>query len=136
MNTALALACFASAAILATVTLKVAKQVKLNNRMIKNLRKENAEIEKMITEQQQLELDKLIAETKGKFFSITFTKKDGTVRVINGKDKYDRLLKGGESYSRASGYVPFVNRNTETWACARGNTLLKFKCGKSENKIA
>ena len=57
MNTALALACFASAAILATVTLKVAKQVKINNRTLKNLRKENAEIEKMITQEQLKELN-------------------------------------------------------------------------------
>ncbi len=74
------------------------------------------------------ELDNLIAQTKGKFFSITFTKADGTVRVANGKDKYYRLLKGGESTS--NGNVPFVDRNKERWISARAGSVITFKCGK------
>ena len=82
------------------------------------------------------ELDDLIAETKGKFFSITFVKKDGSVRVINGKDKYQRLLNGGVYKIKTAGYVPFVNRNTETWASAHKDAVVTFRCGKLVKEIS
>ena len=84
----------------------------------------------------QTELDNLIAETKGKFFSITFVKKDGSIRVINGKDKYQRLLKGGEYKGATAGFVPFVNRNTETWASAHKDAIVTFRCGKLVKQVS
>jgi hypothetical protein len=83
-------------------------------------------------------LDQLIAETKGKFFSVTFTKKDGSVRTINGKDMYNRLLVGGKFAASESGYVPFINRNASNilnkkggnWVCAKKDEVISFKCGK------
>ena len=84
----------------------------------------------------QTELDNLIAQTKGKFFSITFVKKDGSVRVINGKDKYQRLLKGGVNNVAVAGYVPFVNRNTETWASAHKDAVVTFRCGKLVKQVS
>ena len=84
----------------------------------------------------QTELDNLIAQTKGKFFSITFVKNDGTIRVINGKDKYQRLLKGGVNNIANAGFVPFVNRNTETWASAHKNAVLTFRCGSLVKEIS
>ena len=83
-------------------------------------------------------LDQLIAETKGKFFSVTFTKKDGSVRTINGKDKYRRLLAGGTNRVEGLGYISFVNRNASNiltkkggqWACAHKEGVLTFKCGE------
>ena len=82
-------------------------------------------------------LDQLIAETKGKFFSITFTKKDGSVRTINGKDKYRRLLADGTNRVQEMDYVSFVNRNAAgvktptkgNWAYAHKQEVLTFKCG-------
>lgn len=96
----------------------------------------NQQQNKQMTKTMQTELDNLIAQTKGKFFSITFVKNDGTVRVINGKDKYQRLLKGGSDNVRASGYVPFVNRNTETWASAHKNAVVTFKCGSLVKQVS
>jgi hypothetical protein len=91
---------------------------------------------KAMTPTMQNELDSLIAQTKGKFFSITFVKKDGATRVINGKDKYQRLLKGGVDSVRASGYVPFVNRNTETWASAHKDAVVTFRCGSLVKEVS
>jgi len=75
----------------------------------------------------------LIKATKGKFFSVTFTKKDGTERTINGKDKYFRLIKGTGSPAtdalKAYGYVSFVNRNKESWASAHADSVKSFQCG-------
>ena len=82
------------------------------------------------------QLDQLIADSKGKFFSITFTKKDGTRRTINGKNSYKRLVKGVDSPATAAlksaGYCSFVNRNSSGWVCAHKENLLTFKCGKIE----
>jgi hypothetical protein len=80
-------------------------------------------------------LDQLIAETKGKFFSVTFVKKDGSSRTINGKDKYLRLIAGTKENPnvnpvRNAGYVSFVNRNKESWASAHKDAVLVFKCGE------
>jgi len=78
-------------------------------------------------------LKELIKASKGKFFSITFTKKNGTERTINGKDKYFRLIKGTGSPAtealRELGYVSFVNRNKESWASAHCEAVKSFKCG-------
>jgi hypothetical protein len=81
------------------------------------------------------ELQELINKTKGRFFSITFIKADGTERVINGKDKYERLLKGGVSTVAGAGYTSFVNRNKESWACAKPDSVLVFKCGKTLKNV-
>lgn len=88
---------------------------------------------KAMTPTMQTELDNLIAETKGKFFSITFVKKDGTTRIINSKDKYFRLMKGVGSPAtdalKAAGYRSAVNRNTETWFSVKPEKVKEFKCG-------
>ena len=89
-------------------------------------------------------LDQLITETKGKFFSVTFTKKDGSVRTINGKDMYNRLLVGGKFAASESGYVPFINRNASNilnkkggnWVCAHKNEVVSFKCGKIQAEFS
>ncbi len=89
-------------------------------------------------------LDELIVETKGKFFSITFTKKDGSVRKVNGKDVYKRLLVGGKFAASEKGYVPFVNRNAPNilnkkgggWVCAHKDEVRVFKCGKIQAEFS
>ena len=90
----------------------------------------------------QITLRNLIKNTQGKFFTITFAKKDGTIRTINGKDKYSRLLASpdsphkGKSTVREAGYESFVNRNRETWAAAKDGRVLRFKCGKIEHTFS
>ncbi len=82
------------------------------------------------------QINDLIAQTKGKFFSLTFVKRDGTKRLVNGKDKYLRLLRGGQSTVDAAGYVPFVDRNKEDWICAHNDSLITFRCGKLVQDIS
>jgi hypothetical protein len=91
------------------------------------------EYERMISS----EIDSLVEQTKGRFFSIEFQKKDGSIRKINGKDKYRRLLRGGENNLKKSGYVSFVNRNAKNvlnpkggaWASVHKDSLVTFRCG-------
>lgn len=75
------------------------------------------------------DLKKLILDTKGKFFSITFLKKDGTTRIANGKDVYKRLLNGGTNMVAEAGFTSFVDRNKEGWICAKGERVKSFQCG-------
>ncbi len=81
-------------------------------------------------------IETLIAEAKGKFFSLTFEKKDGTVRTINGKDKYNRLLHGGDNKVAEAGYTSAVNRNKESWFAFKGEKVKSFKCGAIEHTFS
>lgn len=84
------------------------------------------------------ELRNLIQQTNGKFFSVVFRKKDGTLRTANGKDLYRRLLadpsspRAGFNPVQGQGYESFVDRNKESWICAKDENLVAFKCGKLE----
>jgi hypothetical protein len=121
------------------MALMIADEIRCLNKTLDNKRKFIQTLLETETKKQktmQTELDNLIAETKGKFFSITFVKKDGTVRVINGKDKYRRLLKGGVNNVTVAGYVPFVNRNTETWASAHKDAIVTFRCGSLVKEVS
>jgi hypothetical protein len=86
----------------------------------------------------QTKLRNLIQETKGKFFSIKFVKNDGSLRVANGKDIYNRLLapagspRAGKNTVSGAGYESFVDRNKEGWIAAHGEKVVSFKCGKLE----
>jgi len=86
-----------------------------------------------IHEQTAKKIDALIEKTKGKFFTLTFIKKDGTIRTINGKDRYNRLVKGTGSPAtdalKAKGYKNAVNRNRETWVSFMPEKVVEFKCG-------
>ena len=79
-------------------------------------------------------IDNLIAKSKGKFFSITFEKKDGSIRKINGKDRYNRLIKGTGSPAtealKSAGYKSAVNRNGESWFSFMPEKVIEFKCGE------
>lgn len=78
-------------------------------------------------------IDQLIAATKGRFFTLKFQKKDGTIRLVNSKDKYLRLIKGTGSPAtdalKAQGYKNAVNRNSETWFSFMPEKVIEFKCG-------
>lgn len=90
------------------------------------------------TMNQQTKLAKLIQQSKGKFFSVQFIKKDGTKRTANGKDFYLRLLvsqdgaKAVFSPRENPSVTPFIDRNKEGWISASDERLVHFKCGKLE----
>lgn len=47
----------------------------------------------------------IAANTNGKFFTVTFLKKDGTVRVMNCRTGVTKALKGGRSTVNSSKYL-------------------------------
>ena len=81
-------------------------------------------------------LAQLIESTKGKFFSVTFIKNDGSERVANGKDFYSHLQRGGENKVAKAGYTSFYDRNAGHWVCAKGERVKHFKCGAIEQTFS
>lgn len=76
------------------------------------------------------QLVELIQSTKGKFFSVAYFKRDGSRRVMNGKNFYAELLKGGRSTLDNSLSVPVVDRNKRAFRAVNADTVLEFRCGK------
>jgi hypothetical protein len=88
----------------------------------------------------QSEIAQLIDATKGRFFSITFQKKDGTMRTINAKDRFSKLVKGTGSPAttalRQQGYMFAVNRNRDTYFSFMPEKVTHFKCGGIEKQFS
>lgn len=87
------------------------------------------------------EIAAFIDATKGKFFSITFAKKDGTIRTINAKDRFTGLIKGyGEALGivalRQQGYMFAVDRNKNSFFSFKPERVLALKCGKIEKEFS
>jgi hypothetical protein len=86
------------------------------------------------------EITALIEATKGKFFSLTFVKKDGTIRTINAKDRFTGLVKGTGSPAtdalRQDGYMFAVDRNRNGYFCFKPEKVLLFKCGKIDKQFS
>lgn len=78
--------------------------------------------------QKQL-LEQLIANTKGKFFSITFIRKDGVERTINGKNRVITAAKPQNSKRTEGEYVNVFNRNKKIYASVHPDRVKEFKCG-------
>lgn len=88
----------------------------------------------------QSEIAALIDATKGKFFSLTFAKKDGTIRTINAKDRFTGLIKGTGSPAtdalRQGGYMFAVDRNKNSYFCFKPEKVLALKCGKIDKEFS
>ena len=97
--------------------------------------------EKQNKKTMQQYIDQLIEQTKGKFFSITFEKKDGTLRTINAKNRYDYLVKGNSNHPatqglKAAGYKSAVDRNRKGWFSFQPEKGVEFKCGAIHKKFS
>jgi hypothetical protein len=79
----------------------------------------------------------LIKATKGKFFTVTFTKKDGTTRVMNARLGVKAYLKGGElPYDpEPKGLIPVYDMNKQEYRMINTNTITNIKIGNKEFKV-
>lgn len=79
------------------------------------------------------EVENTIAATQGRFFSITFIKKDGSIRTINAKDRYQSHVKGVGSPAtdalKAEGYKFLFDRNRKGFFSYKPEKVLRIKCG-------
>jgi hypothetical protein len=83
------------------------------------------------------EAKRLIKETNGKFFTVTFIKKDGSVRVMNARLGVKAYLKGGElPYDPASkGLIPVYDVKTGDYRMVNVNTITSLKIGNNEYQV-
>lgn len=79
----------------------------------------------------------LIKATKGKFFTVTFTKKDGTTRVMNCRLGVKAYLKGGElPYDpEPKGLIPVYDMGKQEYRMINTNTITNIKIGNKEFKV-
>jgi hypothetical protein len=83
------------------------------------------------------EAKQLIKDTKGKFFTVTFIKKDGTTRVMNARLGVKAYLKGGElPYDpEEKGLIPVYDVKTGDYRMVNVNTITKLKIGNNEYEV-
>ena len=80
------------------------------------------------------ELVQKIKETKGKIFTVTFVKKDGTTRVMNARLRVRSYLKGGElPYDPvAKGLIPVFDIKKLEYRMVNTKTIISAKIGNNE----
>jgi hypothetical protein len=83
------------------------------------------------------EAKELIKATNGKFFTVTFIKKDGTERVMNARLGVKVYLKGGQlAYDAESkGLIPVYDVKTGGYRMVNINTITHLKIGKNEYDV-
>lgn len=79
----------------------------------------------------------LIFNTKGKFFTVTFIKKDGSERVMNARLGVKKYLRGGElKFNPAEmGLIPVYDMGAKGYRMVNTNTIKNLKIGKNEYVI-
>lgn len=75
----------------------------------------------------------IINNTKGKIFTVIFTKKDGTERVMNARTGVKQYLKGGElPYSPSEkGLIPVYDLQKRSYRMVNIGTIKTIKVGNN-----
>ena len=68
-----------------------------------------------------------ILNSKGKIFTVTFTKKDGTTRVMNCRLGVTKHLKGGESTLNPSEYITVYDMQNKGYRAINRQTIIDVK---------
>ena len=72
-------------------------------------------------------LQQLIAQSKGRFFTVTFQKKDGTIRVMNGKT--------GKNYKIRGQAQPMWDRKSQDIRSFRFDSVLSISINGFQIKV-
>lgn len=70
-------------------------------------------------------LKELLSKTNGRFFTVTFKKKDGSLRTINGRTGVHKYLKGGKATFDAQDKVQ------QDWTVGVWETKKGYRCFKA-----
>jgi hypothetical protein len=71
----------------------------------------------------------LIAESNGKIFTVTFKKKDGTLRKMNCRLNVTKHLKGGLSTIDHDKYIVAYDLQSKGYRCINKNTIVSVALG-------
>ena len=81
------------------------------------------------------ELVKMVKSTKGMFFSCTFIKKDGSMRVMNGRIGCHKGIKGVGRKFQKENLVTVFDAKAKEYRMINVDTMLTFNCGKFSWKV-
>ena len=81
------------------------------------------------------ELKAMIKSTKGRFFSCTFIKKDGTKRVMNCRIGCHKGVKGIGRNFKKENLVTVFDAKAKEYRMINVDTMLTFKCGGFSWKV-
>lgn len=85
----------------------------------------------------QAEKKSAIKAVKNLFFSITFVKKDGSIRTLNGQfRKYQPVENAKHSHQIADNFIFVWDLVNKGWRQVNLDTLINFKCGKYSFNVA
>ena len=68
-----------------------------------------------------------ILNSKGKIFSVTFRKKDGSTRVMNARLGVTKHLKGGESNLNPNQYITVYDMQNKGYRAINRATIIDVK---------
>lgn len=81
------------------------------------------------------EMVKMIKSTKGKWFSCTFIKKDGSKRVMNGRTGCHKGVKGIGRKFKKENLVTVFDAQAKEYRMINVDTMLTFNCGNFSWKV-
>ena len=67
----------------------------------------------------------LLEQTSGRFFSVTFEKKDGSIRTINGRTGVVKGLTGGKSTVDTNKYLIVYENATDGYRCVNKDRIIE-----------
>lgn len=70
-----------------------------------------------------MQLDKFLEKSNGKFVAVTFIKKDGSMRTINGRLGVKKYLKGGKSNLDASKFITIYSMADNGYRAVSRDTI-------------
>lgn len=75
-----------------------------------------------------MNISNFIASSAGKFITVTFLKKDGTIRKLNGRTGVVKHLKGGVSTVNTDKYFVLFDTVAQGYRCVNKDTILGVTC--------
>jgi hypothetical protein len=76
----------------------------------------------------QMKIADFIAQSKGKFITVSFIKKDGTTRTLNGRTGVTKHLKGGISTVNHDKYLVVYDTINTGYRCVNKDTIVSVTC--------
>ena len=73
-------------------------------------------------------INSILATTEGKFFTVVFVKKDGTVRTMNCRTGVKKHLKGGVSTLDASQFLTVYDLQSAGYRAVNYSTIQSVTC--------
>ena len=75
-----------------------------------------------------MQIADFIAQSKGKFITVNFIKKDGTARTLNGRIGVTKHLKGGISTINTDQYMVVYDTVAQGYRSVNKDTIVSVTC--------